>query len=548
MKTPDTEFDSGHSEFQEEWLSAYLDEELTADQRAIVEQRLDSDPAARQLLDDLQRIRGLVVQLPTWPFGGKPLSVAELENAALEELDDCPVASGLEASPPGSVLALDAETIEPSLHSPESEQSEGHFQVQHLSRSDWSRWKPLAIAAGTLAMVGVGFSMWRAQFYAQPLADAGRAAPTSRSMEVAQADSRTFDDDSVLSDDSRGLEQVTMFDRLSTNEAASASLAEEVVSMPAIESRLADSPASMAAPLEPNSRGDGLGALSPPESLGIARADEKPALREAGESLALRFPPAAASSQTASMPATGAFKQAGELNQNLAPARGGLAEPSPRPESAPVVENQSLLVARGEAWSDQDFEFAMASVASSLNVSSSNADVRPNAGRQRNSVQLIGGGFPLAIATIHSERDPADSLASLLESNLAVDWFVAPQTNPDYESGGRLPLSRNVPADSAALPLAAPDDSRSENKRMVEGEYELTQLALSELKEKLQGGPSASASSIALFLRRSQAEQVLREVKARGMTTTSPLWITLASPEAASGTPNEKVILILHVE
>ncbi|MEM7560171.1 MAG: hypothetical protein AAF394_13715, partial [Planctomycetota bacterium] len=59
-------------EFQEEWLSAYLDGELTLEQRSAVEARLQYDSNVQQMLLDLQKVRSLVAGLPEWPsaFGG----------------------------------------------------------------------------------------------------------------------------------------------------------------------------------------------------------------------------------------------------------------------------------------------------------------------------------------------------------------------------------------------------------------------------------------------------------------------------------------------
>jgi anti-sigma factor RsiW len=41
-------------EFDDELLSAYLDNEVTAAERALVEERLRTDERARQVLDDLR--------------------------------------------------------------------------------------------------------------------------------------------------------------------------------------------------------------------------------------------------------------------------------------------------------------------------------------------------------------------------------------------------------------------------------------------------------------------------------------------------------------
>ncbi len=50
-------------EFQQHWLSAYLDNELSNDERALVERRLQEDAEMRQLLEDLKRVRSLVATL-----------------------------------------------------------------------------------------------------------------------------------------------------------------------------------------------------------------------------------------------------------------------------------------------------------------------------------------------------------------------------------------------------------------------------------------------------------------------------------------------------
>ena len=51
-------------DIDDELLSAYLDEELAADDRALMEARLAADPAARQLLDELRHVAQAVRGLP----------------------------------------------------------------------------------------------------------------------------------------------------------------------------------------------------------------------------------------------------------------------------------------------------------------------------------------------------------------------------------------------------------------------------------------------------------------------------------------------------
>src|SRR4029079_1068298 len=52
-----------------ELLSAYLDGELSADERAAVEARLATDPAAQQLLHELRSVSQSVQALPTESLG-----------------------------------------------------------------------------------------------------------------------------------------------------------------------------------------------------------------------------------------------------------------------------------------------------------------------------------------------------------------------------------------------------------------------------------------------------------------------------------------------
>ena len=66
----------------DELLSAYLDDELTPDERARVEERLAADPTARQLLDQLRAVSQAVRDLPRETVG-KDLRQAILERAKL---------------------------------------------------------------------------------------------------------------------------------------------------------------------------------------------------------------------------------------------------------------------------------------------------------------------------------------------------------------------------------------------------------------------------------------------------------------------------------
>jgi anti-sigma factor RsiW len=68
-------------EIDDELLSAYLDDELSTEDRALVEDRLAADPAARQTLEQLRSVSQSVRDLPTESIG-HDLSDAILERAA----------------------------------------------------------------------------------------------------------------------------------------------------------------------------------------------------------------------------------------------------------------------------------------------------------------------------------------------------------------------------------------------------------------------------------------------------------------------------------
>ena len=67
---------------ENELLSAYLDGELTADEQAQVEQLLATNPAARQLVDELRALRVRLQALPSHRIG-KDISQEVLRRAQL---------------------------------------------------------------------------------------------------------------------------------------------------------------------------------------------------------------------------------------------------------------------------------------------------------------------------------------------------------------------------------------------------------------------------------------------------------------------------------
>ena len=87
MSESRTNLDSDEGQFQEEWLSAYLDDELSSDQRRTVEERLTNDPNTQLLLEDLKRIRNLVGQLPGWEGPGLNVAWTTPQETTPQELE-----------------------------------------------------------------------------------------------------------------------------------------------------------------------------------------------------------------------------------------------------------------------------------------------------------------------------------------------------------------------------------------------------------------------------------------------------------------------------
>lgn len=74
---------TNHDEFDDELLSAYVDGELTAAERALVEERLRSDPAAAALVEELRSLSSTIKSLPRETLGRDLRAgvLAEVEQA-----------------------------------------------------------------------------------------------------------------------------------------------------------------------------------------------------------------------------------------------------------------------------------------------------------------------------------------------------------------------------------------------------------------------------------------------------------------------------------
>ena len=138
----------------DELLSAYLDGELSDEERARVEQMLAEQPEARQLLDDLRALRGSFEGLPRHrlegDFAARVLRAAERELLAGDGDGETPASA---AVPPGDGRSSSGAAVAASPNGdlrPAERRGPGF---------DWARWRrPIAwagaaLAAGLLLMV-----------------------------------------------------------------------------------------------------------------------------------------------------------------------------------------------------------------------------------------------------------------------------------------------------------------------------------------------------------------------------------------------------------
>src|SRR5262245_47732440 len=132
-------------EYDDELLSAYLDGELSADERAAVEARLATDPAAQQLLHELRSVSQSVQSLPTESLG------RDLSEEIIGRAHEARVVHGF---PDGGVVRGSPDPAHaPDRRSPSTSSSEAQF-IDTLpkikifgSRRAWI-WASMALAAG----------------------------------------------------------------------------------------------------------------------------------------------------------------------------------------------------------------------------------------------------------------------------------------------------------------------------------------------------------------------------------------------------------------
>lgn len=148
----------------EEWLSAYLDNELDLEQRRSVERAVAEDPYYEQLLRDLKATRSLIQQLPSFP------NSVTMHSSAPRDPQVAGLEDGLDAtSSNGSVSATSLS--DNSLTDGNDKQISEHLNVERgfedllqtkssFGSGQWANWRTLAIAASVVGIGLVGSLAW----------------------------------------------------------------------------------------------------------------------------------------------------------------------------------------------------------------------------------------------------------------------------------------------------------------------------------------------------------------------------------------------------
>ena len=140
------------NKIQDEMISAYLDGELTAGERAQVAQWIENDPRARNVYQELQQLRESLQILPSVKFE------KNLTQTILEQIDT-PGAAAMMGPPPEMEYA-EASRVAPYMPAPSakiSRETDGASADGGTpSRADRRRiylWPAVAVAAAILLMV-----------------------------------------------------------------------------------------------------------------------------------------------------------------------------------------------------------------------------------------------------------------------------------------------------------------------------------------------------------------------------------------------------------
>jgi hypothetical protein len=534
MNTNKPEFDDGQTEYQEEWLSAYLDGELTDEQRQIVEARLAVDANAQTTLADLERVRTLVKQLPAW--NGRPVvlsseilsATADDENVEFEvNTTRAMIANAERANADKEGDDIDMALAETT--SPDLDISERWLECNR-SPSNWRWLRPLAAAASLLLMVGIGYLLWP-DSGSMDLASSSRGEVAKTAEEAnADLDREAYAVPNPVREDQFPQEKEAGDN--STRAAASQGLGDDVLlnkAMPAMDGQLRE-------PTEPAPRRLGLGESADKGDYGapdgvITHAElNSPA--EASEA-ANPFGRNATSSRGFSGASTESAANSVDSSVAAVAEMEVAAEAADRTDARPPAHTTAveLKLARSDSWSD-------AAVVNELASNPALSGLRKFTSEKSMGNSVTDSPASILLARIPQSQDTDDYFDRILSENRFT--VLADQL------ASAIPKQKSIVAERSLSGLSG---------EQTEG---ATALHLAELpapsENSSASGQRHNSQSIVLFLSYEEAERLLQTVQESAPSggKASYSWIKPAAESSArSEAPTnqrhpERVILFLN--
>lgn len=514
-----TEFDDESTEFQEEWLSAYLDGELSDEQRELVEQRISDDPGVANTLENLRKVRSLVSSLPRWTDG-------ELSTTAIlaraDEIDD--VDSDISENAPadlGDTLLGDVDAIVDQ--EPQHGTTDEEFLAARLTqRAASMRWlRPAATAASLLLILGIGYTLWPVGSQSE-LASATRSdsadAPQGE-MEEQGAAPDSFAPDSPAP----GLPMPEMQSDFSSQSLADSN--EPSLPLPPVsESALAEIGDGASA-----SRARSLPEL--PQSMAMGAVDANVAELPMP---ALDLPLDSVASRDESFKME--MRQGTDMPESTLPKA---AAPAPSaPDSAAAnsesANSESMFFAKSQAWNDNDVKAAIAGSPELFGRISQSEAVQGQGGR---GMGAVANQTAMAILTLENS-ETRETYESLLSE--AASLTSLRELNASSASRAQAENEASMPQTLPSRPNLLGQEELGQERA---GDDELPVPATSRRKRK------AASSMIALFLSKGEADALLQASVLKKTGEFKPGSVFWISAGPSSGSPlqaGDQVILILN--
>lgn len=525
--------DQKHSEYSEEWLSAYIDNELTDAQRAIVEQRIAIDNDARQLLNELQHMRGLISQLPPWSGG-------RIDHTHVTELS-----LHSESFP---------ETLEQAYHS-HDEASQSSLEslasrvnaAGDVARRDVSWWRPIALAACLALLTGGGIWWWQVESSTTTLATSARTTePLDERADTSPVPQLQSAPDALGVEATEAMKVEAMRDTASRSDAE-------------MSGRMGGGMGG--AMMGPGAAGKSEEALETGfAEAGVADSSAEAMVDDSPSTARLQFPPPAEAHSYGFAPPASALRRAAESddqNDGLASRTAEQSGLAKSPAADAEVQNGQRLrslsshdrssavqvqLAHSAGWSAAEVTRALQRLAPLLNVPSG----VPSEPRDNGPVTDI----PIALIAQRPSTQQTTPLLDVLSQQAVALHQVAPSEVQNYfmrhTSPKQAVAAGDIVANGAAGNDTAADDTAAINSTTTTAD----KAERPDVKPQAAAQQSSSAvaqqapPTVALFVLREEAEQLLQAARQSGEMQANPVWITSANGSTTPAGPKQQVVLL----